>query len=307
MAPPAGTKEVNVDVHTRSLRYLLQVVDTGHFGRAAASLYITPSALTQQIRKLESQLGVVLLEREGHPILPTRAGSAYVAEARAAIEAMDRAHARISAIGRDQTSTLRVGFVVNLFGPLSQLILDGFAAAAPEAVLELVELPMCEQVEAVMTGAADVSIARGPVRHPAATVLPVLSEPRTILMRPSHRLADRESLVLADLRDEVIVRAADDLVDEHWARWWPVDPRPDGSAIRYGPTVHSVGELRAAVASGRAIAFVAHSLAEELARGELTFVPVTDISPSTVHLCLPPDPSALALRFAEVATRLARL
>jgi len=68
-----------VDLNLRLLRYFVTVADEGHFGRAAAKLFITPPALTQQIRRLELEVGFSLLDRARHPVVPTPSGEAFPA------------------------------------------------------------------------------------------------------------------------------------------------------------------------------------------------------------------------------------
>ncbi|WP_300008199.1 LysR family transcriptional regulator [Pseudonocardia sp.] len=69
-----------MDLNLHLVRYLVAVVDAGHFGRAAARLYVSGPALSKQIRTLERTLGVELLDRSAHPIVPTEAGRSFLSK-----------------------------------------------------------------------------------------------------------------------------------------------------------------------------------------------------------------------------------
>ena len=79
------------DLNLRLVSSLLVVVAEGHFGRAADRLFVTAPALSQQIRRLEEQVGVELVDRSSHPVVLTAAGEVFVADARPALEFAVRA------------------------------------------------------------------------------------------------------------------------------------------------------------------------------------------------------------------------
>src|SRR6188508_2076465 len=90
----------------RQLRYFIAVAERGSVSQAAVDLHISQSALSETLRKLETELGVDLLERSSRGVALTSAGDALLAGARDAIERFDAA----LAAARGQTGRLRVGF-----------------------------------------------------------------------------------------------------------------------------------------------------------------------------------------------------
>src|SRR5450631_3911441 len=94
----------------RQLRFFVTLAEELHFGRAAAREHIVQSALSQQLQRLERELGVRLLERSTHHVSLTPAGAVFLAEARQILARVDRA----AAIARNTTGaspTLRVGII----------------------------------------------------------------------------------------------------------------------------------------------------------------------------------------------------
>lgn len=295
-----------MDLNPRVLRYLLTVVDEGHFGRAADRLFISNPTLSQQIRKLERQLGVTLLDRTRHPVVPTEVGAEFIRHARGSLEAGDRAVAATARYRRRSTRHIRIGFVGPVAGPLTRPILDGFAEAEPGARLELVEVPQRHLLPAVRQGRIDASFLRPPVGDPDGRIRldPVLTEPRVALMPARHRLAAREQLRIADLRDLPHIAFAQ--VDPAWMRWWAVDPRPDGTPVRYGPEVRTLEEQLEAVASGLGIAINPISVAAAHPRTDVVHRIITDIEPSQMLLCTRRNDTApLVQRLRELTLKIA--
>jgi DNA-binding transcriptional LysR family regulator len=94
----------------RQLRYFVVLAEELHFGRAAAREHIVQSALSQQVQRLERELGVRLLERSTHHVALTAAGAAFLAEAQQILAHVDRAaHVARSATGA--SPALRVGII----------------------------------------------------------------------------------------------------------------------------------------------------------------------------------------------------
>lgn len=304
-----------MELNQRSLRYLVTVADEGHFGRAAALLHVSGPALSKQIRKLEAELGLTLLDRASHPVRLTGEGEEFVAAAREVLTAADHAVAVAAAARRRLTGALTVGFVLGFAGQLTRPILDGLAGqdpAAPEIPVELVELGFGEQVAAVWRGTVDAAFVRAPLRPDRRVRFElVLTEPRCVLLAARHHLAGRESVRIAELAGEPQVRLADDVVDPQWSRWWSVDPRPDGSHPDYLASIHTVNEFLEFIAGGRAIGITTPSLGEQFSRSDIALVPISDVPASELYLCTRDrdrSPSVAALRriIREVSEQLRR-
>lgn len=295
LTPEAEARKLaTVDLNLRQLRYLVAVVDEGHFGRAAAKLLITPPALTQQIRKLEREVGFALLDRDRHPVIPTPSGQRFLHEVRTLVDSGLRAAAIARCEARRQQHRFDLGFVVTPLGRLTRPVLDVFAAELGPEVLRLVELSFGDQTAAVLDGRVDAAFVWGPADEPRLRIERALAAPRVLAVARSHPLSRRTSVQIAEIRDEVFVQLGHDLVSEAWSRWWSVDPRPDGSPVRYGPVVHTIAEFLEEVATGRAVAITSELLGDSNARPDVCLVPIDDVAWSEVLLCTRPnDPSPM--------------
>src|SRR5436190_23247824 len=99
----------------RHLRYFVTVAAELHFGRAARRLFISQPALSQQIRGLEAELGLQLLERNRRGVRLTPEGAAFLAEATAVVRQADRAAEVARALAQGATGQLRMGYVRAIF------------------------------------------------------------------------------------------------------------------------------------------------------------------------------------------------
>ena len=245
-----------MDLNLHLVRYLVAVVDEGHFGRAAARLLVSGPALSKQIRP----------------------------DARAALAAADRAVAGIEAYRRDLHGVLRLGFMSAATGTHTRRILELLQRDAPAVSVQLVQLPWHEQVSAVRDRTVDAALVRPPVADPGGLRFDLVRhEPRVVALPAGHRLAARSAVTLADLDGEPHVD--DDRSDRVWVRWWACDPRPSGAPVRYGPVVHTMDELLEVVGRGAAIAITGGSVADSFRHPDVAFVPVLDVDPCPISLC----------------------
>lgn len=268
-----------LDLNLRSLRALVTVVEEGHFGRAAAKLYVTGPALSQQIRRLEQHLGLRLIDRDAHPLLLTPAGELFIPHAYRLLEAAQDAALELTQLARKQVGTLRIGFINGGAGRLTTSLLTRLSTP-----LELTQLEWPEQLSAVTSGRVDASFVRPPMPPADGLTLDrITTEPRVVALHREHRLALRSSVSIDELDDEIHV-GTDQMMDE-WKAWWAVDPRPSGRAVQYGQIVRTMDEELQVVATGAAIAITAASIASYYSGVEVKFVPVVDIEPCAIDLC----------------------
>ena len=148
----------------RQLEYFIAVAEELHFGRAADRLLIGQPAVSQQIRRLERELGAELLDRSPRRVRLTAAGERLLPEARAVMAAAARARAAAAATQAAPAGKLRLGTSVGL-GERLERVLDAFTGLAPDVTLELVAATAQDRLARVAEGTLDAAFIRSPVRE----------------------------------------------------------------------------------------------------------------------------------------------
>ena len=220
----------------------------------------------------------------------------------------DQVLAWARSIRRDRDApSLRVGVVAAGAGTLTTQTIAAMLQHVPTARVEMRRLGFFDVADDLLGGRADVVFCPWPMRLPARIrVEPLWREPRVLIVPAEHRLASRDSVSIAELRDETFVAAGGG--DPEVVNWWVVDPRPDGSRPKRGPTADSVEGLLELVAAGAGVNIGAASAEHHYRRSELAFVRIDDIEPATLVLCSLRDaPNPMVQTFREIARTLSPL
>ncbi len=276
------------------------MAETLHFGRAAERLHVAQPAVSQQVRRLEAALGVVLLERDRRGTALTDAGRTFLPDARRALAAVDAAEATARRAALGEAGELRVGLAPSAAsGPLLEAV-AALRALAPDLALEVRELRQAELAEALRSRTLDVALLAllRPLPPDAGVALRVLARDPFVAALPArHPLAGEASLALAALADEPFVAFA-----REQGPLWHDTLRAFTLSAGFTPREeHVVRELPtqlALVAAGLGVALVPAST-RVLRESDVAYVPLEAPTPIVT--------SALAWPEGEVAPTLARL
>ena len=297
-----------MDVPVHVIRYFCVLAEELHFGRAAERLSITPPSLSQQISRLEQQLDVKLFDRSPRKVELTAYGRELLPLARRVQDDHDQLLSWGRSIQRDQrTPLLRVGVVAAGAGALTTAAIAATMQAIPQARIEMRRLGFFDVATELESGRVDVVFAPSPMLlPPRIRIEPLWLEPRVLVVPAEHHLADRESVTIAETNEETFVAVAGGVpavVD-----WWIVDPRPDGTRPKRGPTADSVDGLFELVAAGAGVNIAGQSASKQYRRDELAFIPISDIEPATIVLCsLSDSHNPMVTSFRETAQALSPL
>ena len=194
-----------MDLKLKDLRYLVAVADQRHFGRAAARCFVSQPTLSAQLKKLEDNLGVQLIERAPNNVCLTEAGEAIVARARRILEASDE----MVTLARSQRDPLAGRLRVALLPTIGPYLLPRVAPAVRKALPRL-ELRLYEYQTAAMlaklhAGEIDVGILALPVEVDGLESRALYREAFVVALPEHHPLAARERVRLADLKGEQLL------------------------------------------------------------------------------------------------------
>jgi len=176
-------------MNLRDLQYLVAVADHGHFGRAAEACFVSQPTLSTQIKKLERDLGIELIERVPRRVVLTAPGAEIVRLARAILAEVDDIHAIAGRAADPESATLRIG----LFPTLAPYLLPHVMPALHERFPNLELLLSEEKTEIVLdrlrNGQLDAGAVALPIRDDGLAVEPLFDEDFVLALPIGHPLA----------------------------------------------------------------------------------------------------------------------
>ncbi|HWQ39589.1 MAG TPA: LysR substrate-binding domain-containing protein [Burkholderiales bacterium] len=173
----------------RHLRYFVTVAEELHFGRAAEKLRISQPPLSMQIRALEKELGVSLLNRTQRHVSLTQAGNALLGEARQVLARVEQAVLITRRAGRGEIGELVIGFISVADYNVLPIVLREFRKRYPMVNLTLREATSDALIEGLVNGRIDVAFALPPIAEPALESAAILREPLIVALPQRHALA----------------------------------------------------------------------------------------------------------------------
>jgi len=194
-----------VDLH--QLRCFLAVADELHFGRAARRLEMLPSALSRDIRLLETSLGTRLLLRTTRNVMLSQDGAAFVDDARALVTRADVLAAEVRERGRERArSLIRIGAIDTAAAGLVPALLRDFRELHPSVAVQLAEDKTIRLVPKLLSGRLDIAFIRPPEQLDKRIEWLMLFHETPVVAVPSrHRLAGRRRLSIEALAGEPMI------------------------------------------------------------------------------------------------------
>ena len=234
-------------MNLRDLKYLVALADHKHFGRAAAASFVSQPTLSTQIKKLEDELGVALVERAPRKVMLTPVGREIVERARRVIAEVEQM-AEIARRSKDpEAGTVRLGMFPTLGPYLLPHVLPAVRERFPRLELLLVEEKTDQLLIRLREGRLDAALLALPIHDDQLHIEPLFDEPFLLAVPQRHELASHDSLRLHDLDDRHLLL----LEDGHCLRDQALEVcRLSGADERDGFRATSLETLRQMVAAG---------------------------------------------------------
>jgi DNA-binding transcriptional LysR family regulator len=194
------------EIELRQLYVFAVVAEERHFGRAAIRLGISQPPLSQQIKKLEAQIGHSLLQRDTRSVQLTEAGTTLLAVARKLLEDAAQGLIKTQRSGSGEAGRLNLGFTATTALHMLPQILTALRSALPDIHVALSELLPDQLIEALAAEQIDLAIGREIINLETFDAVPLFQEPYVAVLPARHRYAaGHGKLKLKNLRDEEFI------------------------------------------------------------------------------------------------------
>lgn len=189
----------------RQLRYFVAVAEHLHFGRAAKQLNMAQPPLSQQITRLEQDLGVQLFHRTSRRVELTDEGALVLDAARRVLGESDNLRQLSTALREGTAGRLRIGFVVSVLNWGLAARLRQFRERFPDAEITATQMPVIDQVEALRDSELDVGFTLSRLDYDHLSVHDLAVEPVVAVLPADHPLAGLDAVPLAQLAGETFI------------------------------------------------------------------------------------------------------
>lgn len=184
------------------LRYFCAVADTGSFSRAAEQSHVSQPSLSQQILKLEDELGARLFDRLGRSVRLTELGKTFLPHARAVLRELEAARGDVVEQKDSVAGSITIGAIPTVAPYLLPRVLTAFSKKFPQVQLTVIEEITPVLLDRLRASVVDVAILALPIRGHEFESFPLLTEPLFAVLPQKHKLAARRSISLKDVRKE---------------------------------------------------------------------------------------------------------
>jgi DNA-binding transcriptional LysR family regulator len=264
-------------METFRLECFVALAEELHFHRAAERCHITQPAMSQQIRRLEEELGVQVATRTKRSVALTRAGEVFLEEARKTLRQMEQSIALARRTDSGEIGQLRVGVTSPALYVVFPEIAQHFAQQLPGMGLVVKEMTTAEQEGALRDGDIEVGVVHPPLDDPGL-FCEVVAQPAFHLALPTgHRMAHRKSIALAELANDGFVLFPRQIGPQLYDTIIGLC-QSAGFSPKIAQEAHPAQSIIAFVSAGVGIGLIA-SKVQQLERPGVVYVPIDGLRP----------------------------
>ena len=291
-------------MNLQDLRYLVAVAELRHFGRAAESCNVSQPTLSSQIRKLELELGVTLLERTNKRVNITPVGSQILVHAQRALAEAGHMEAVARAARDPLVGPLKLGVIPTLAPYLMPMILKPLRHAYPGLAIELWEDQTRSLIDGLRNHRLDAALLATEPDSPEITAIALFVEPLLAALPLDHPLTAGDVVSEESLSDELLVLADGHCLANHALAACGPKPAPPRSSLQGSMQAATLETLVNLVAAGYGTTLIPCLAAGSLGQRGVALRPLRGSSSRTIRLASRPGfPRPQALRALEKVIR----
>lgn len=181
------------------LEYLLAVANYGSFSLAAEKCFVTQPSLSMQVKNLEEELGVIVLDRSKKPVLPTDAGLAVIRQAKEAVQAFAMVREVVSDLQNEISGTLRLGVIPTIAPYLLHRFIPDFVRKCPKVELQIREMMTDDIIRALDRDMLDAAIMAGGTSPEGIREEELFNDRFFAYVSTDHPLCQRSNIRIEDI------------------------------------------------------------------------------------------------------------
>lgn len=181
------------------LEYFLSVANCGSFSQASEHCFVTQPSLSMQVKALEEELGVVLLDRSKKPVIPTEAGKAVLEQIRTVLKEFNTIREVVAEMKGETAGKMRLGVIPTIAPYILHKFIPAFAKKYPKVELEIREMVTADIVEALNKDRIDAAIVAGGTCGDGIAEQELFNDRFYIYLSPNHPLIERTNIRIEDI------------------------------------------------------------------------------------------------------------
>lgn len=181
------------------LEYFLSVANCGSFSQASEHCFVTQPSLSMQVKALEEELGVVLLDRSKKPVIPTEAGKAVLEQIRTVLKEFNTIREVVAEMKGETAGKMRLGVIPTIAPYILHKFIPAFAKKYPKVELEIREMVTADIVEALNKDRIDAAIVAGGTCGDGIVEQELFNDRFYIYLSPNHPLIERTNIRIEDI------------------------------------------------------------------------------------------------------------
>jgi LysR family hydrogen peroxide-inducible transcriptional activator len=291
-------------MNLQELRYFVALAEHRHFGRAAEACHVSQPTLSSQIRKLEDELGVTLLERTNKRVDLTPVGSQILVHAQEALFQAAQMEAVARAARDPLVGPLKLGSIPTLAPYLMPLILKPIHHAYPGLIIELWEDQTRSLIDGLRNHRLDAALLATAPDVPEITEIKLFDEPLLAALPSAHKLARARTVSEKSLAGELLVLADGHCLSNHALEACGAKSGPARSPLQSSMQAATLDTLVNLVAAGYGATLIPALAAQAMSHLDIVLLPLAGNSVRTIRLASRPGfPRPQALRALEKVIR----